>query len=161
LNTAFADNPDDTLIWNQVYFTIIESTPPSRPIASPLEQTPYTHKTSILVNSSELRQNIDKVLKLELGPLYVELDQFYETFFGSVVGLEEVSSAIFEKCMEGSEPLYSEGWTGWPKDANQNDVLTWFEGLNEKLAVFAKDLGWALKHRRPLAQPDEPIESSI
>jgi hypothetical protein len=41
--------------------------------------------------------------------------------------------------MEGSNPLFSEGWSGWPKDANQDDVLSWFADLCEKLAAFAED----------------------
>jgi hypothetical protein len=39
--------------------------------------------------------------------------------------------------MEGSNPLFSEGWCGWLKNANQVDVLSWFADLCEKLATLA------------------------
>lgn len=41
------------------------------------------------------------VLKMELGPLYVGLRQFRETFFGGVADLETASEAVFKKCVEG------------------------------------------------------------
>ena len=56
-----------------------------------------------------------------------------------MAGLDAASEAIFKKCMEGNNPLYSEEWSGWPEDANQDDVLGWCAELSEKLAAFADD----------------------
>jgi hypothetical protein len=161
LNAALADKSDDTLIWDQVYNAVTDSTPPPRPIASSLQQTPWLHNTSSFANSSEYRQDVDRVLKLELGPLYVGLRRFRETFFGGVANLETASEAIFKKCMKGSNPLFSEGWSRWPKDANQDDVLSWFSDSSEKLAAFAEAYKSTPTHRRrPLAQPNKPIQGS-
>jgi hypothetical protein len=82
---------------------------------------------------------VDRALKLELGPLYVGLPEFSNTYVGRVAGLETASEAVFKNCTDGSHPLFSEGWSGWPKDANQDDVLSWFADVCEKLAAFAKD----------------------
>ncbi|KAH7007843.1 LOW QUALITY PROTEIN: uncharacterized protein B0I36DRAFT_378718 [Microdochium trichocladiopsis] len=112
-------------------------------------------------NSSEYRKDIDRFLRDELGAMYVGLPRFHETFFGRVAGLEAASEAVFKKCMEGSEPLFSNRWSGWPTDANQDDVLSWFAELNEKLATFAGEYKSTPTHRRrPLAQPNKPIQGS-
>lgn len=129
LEVVVVGSAHDTLVWEQVYHAVTESTPPPRPIASSVQQTPWIRNTSSFANSSEYRQDVDKVLKLELGPLYVGLRHFRETFFGGVAGLDAVSKAVFEKCTEGSKPLFHNGWNGWPKDANQDDVLSWFADI--------------------------------
>ncbi|KAH7016047.1 uncharacterized protein B0I36DRAFT_368666 [Microdochium trichocladiopsis] len=161
LNAALTDDPDDAVIWNEVYHAVTESTPPPRPTASSLHQTPWLHNTSSFANSSEGRKDVDRVLKLELGPLYVGLPRFCETYFGRVAGLETAAEAVFKECKGGSNPLFHEGWSGWPKDANQDDVLSWFAGLCEKLAAFAEHHGSnPACRRRPLAQPNKPIRGS-
>ncbi|KAK4097759.1 hypothetical protein N658DRAFT_260604 [Parathielavia hyrcaniae] len=63
LNAALADHLDDTLIWGRVYDAVTESTPPPRPIASSLQQTPWLRNTSSFANSSEHREYVDNVLK--------------------------------------------------------------------------------------------------
>ncbi len=62
LNAALADNPDDVLIWDQASNAVTESTPPPRPIASSLLQTPWLRNTSSFVNSTEHRKYVDAVL---------------------------------------------------------------------------------------------------
>lgn len=164
LRSALADDVDDALIWDQVYRAVTENAPPSRPSASSLlQQTPWLHNTSSFANSSEYRQDVDRVLKLELGPLYVGLRHFRKTFFGSVAGLEAASEAVFKKCKEGSSPLFdnNKGWSGWPKDADQDGVLSWFANLYEQLVAFAEEYkSTPSHHRRPLAQPNKPIQGS-
>ncbi|PGG98196.1 hypothetical protein AJ80_09574 [Polytolypa hystricis UAMH7299] len=160
LNSAIADDLDDTLIWDQVYTAVTEYTPPPRPIASSLQQTPWLHNTSSFANSSEYRKDVDRVLRNELGTLYIGLSQFHKTFFGGVAGLEEMSKATFNKCMEGSNPLFSNGWSGWPEKVNQDDVLSWLTGLSEELVTFTEEYKSTSTHRRPLAQPNTPIQDS-
>ncbi|KAK4137726.1 hypothetical protein BT67DRAFT_119307 [Trichocladium antarcticum] len=161
LKAALANVLNDALVWDRVYDAVTESTP-RRPIASSLQQTPWLQNTSGFANSSEYRHDVDKVLRAELGPLYVGLHRFHETYFGGVVGLEAASKAVFRRCTEGSNPLFREGWSGWPKDANLDDVLDWFADLSEKLAVLAEDykLIPTRGRRRPLAQPNKPIQGS-
>ncbi|KAH6703019.1 hypothetical protein BKA61DRAFT_189254 [Leptodontidium sp. MPI-SDFR-AT-0119] len=162
LNAALADSPDDVLIWDQVYNAVTESTPPLRPIASSVQQTPWLRNTSSFANSSEHRKYVDAVLKEELGPMYVGLRNFHETYFGDVADLETASAAVFKMCMEGNSPIFCEGWSGWPEDANQDHVLGWFAELSEKLAAFAEDYkSTPTRQRRPLAQPNKPIDGSI
>ncbi|RYP14111.1 hypothetical protein DL767_010419 [Monosporascus sp. MG133] len=68
LNAIFADKPDEK-IWDAVYDAVAESTPPPRPIASSLQQTPWLRNTSSFANSSEYRKYVDDVLKEELGSI--------------------------------------------------------------------------------------------
>ena len=78
-----------------------------------------------------------------------------------MAGLEAASGAFFKKCMEGSNPLFSKGWSEWPKDANQDAVLSWFADLTERLAVFADDYKSTPTHRRRLlVLPNTPIQGS-
>ena len=93
--------------------------------------------------------------------MYVGLPRFYETFFGGVTGLDRASDAVFKKCVDGENPLFNDGWRGWPKDANQDGVLAWFAELSDKLAAFAEEQKLApTDRRRPLAQPNQPIQGS-
>ncbi|KAI1505466.1 hypothetical protein F5X99DRAFT_415913 [Biscogniauxia marginata] len=161
LQATLADNPNDALIWDQVYKAVTEPTPPPQPIASSRQQTPWLHNTGSFANSSEYRQDMDKVLKLELGPLYVGLPQFRETYFGRVAGLEAASEAVLQRCTEGDNPIFDEGWRGWPEDANQDGVLAWFADVIERLATFAEAIRPSpARRRRPLAQPNKPIRGS-
>ncbi|RSL43317.1 hypothetical protein CEP51_016378 [Fusarium floridanum] len=162
LISALADEPDDTLIWDQVYNAVAESTPPPRPVASSIQQTPWLRNTSSFANSSEHRKYVDDVLKEELGPMYVGLRNFHETYFGDVPGLGMASDAFFKQCQEGSNPLFDSGWGGWPEDAKQDDVLSWFADFSEKLTAFAQgNTSIPTRQRRPLAKPNEPIDGSI
>lgn len=105
---------------------------------------------------------MDVVLKEELGPLYVGLRGFHDAFFGRIGGLETASEAVFEKCLRGDDPLFCRGWSGWPEDANQDRVLSWFTDLSEKFATFAEShMSVPRGQRRPLARPDEPIDGSV
>lgn len=104
---------------------------------------------------------MDRVLKQELGPLYVGLRQLPEVFFGRVPGLDAASHIVFAKCTEASNPLFCRGWAGWPKDANQDTVLEWFSSISQKLAVLAEDtLPISTHARRPVAQPNQTILDS-
>lgn len=101
LYTALVDHPDD-VIWGRVYEAVTESTPPPRPIASSLQQTPWLRNTGSFANSSEHRQYIDHVLREELGSLYAGLGDFHETYFGSVPHLAAISKTFFDDCLGGS-----------------------------------------------------------
>ncbi|KAL8380591.1 hypothetical protein RB595_005050 [Gaeumannomyces hyphopodioides] len=164
LRAALAKDPNDAPIWDQVYraIAVAESTPPPQPIPSSLQQTPWLHNTGSFANSSEYRQHVDRVLRSELGPLYVGLPRFREAFFGRVAGLDAASEAVLNKCTEGSNPLFgSEGWRGWPAGAKESDVLAWFDGILTKLDAFAEDhRPTPTRRRRPLAQPNKPIQGS-
>ncbi|KAH6704518.1 hypothetical protein EV126DRAFT_458284 [Verticillium dahliae] len=118
---------------DHVYTTIAEATPPPRSIASSLQQTPWLRNTSGFANSSEHRKYVDLVLREELGTMYVGLPGFHKAYFGRIVDLDIASRAIFQN---------------------------WFADISEKLAVFAESFRPTLAHRRPLAQPNKPIQGS-
>lgn len=162
LLSAVLNNESDELIWDKVYGAVTESTPPLRSLSSFL-QTPWRRNTSSFANSSEYRKYVDDVLKEELGTMYIDIPGFYAAFFGDVTDLETASRVVFEKCREGSNPLYCEesGWDGWPKDAKQEDVLSWIAQMSERFAKFAEDHKPSqIDRRRPLAQPDKPLQGS-
>jgi hypothetical protein len=161
LKSALADELDDAIIWNHLYEAVTESTPPPRPIPSSIQQTPLSQNTSGLVNSSEFRQNVDPILKLELEHLYTGLPNFHKAFFGDVPDLDRVSEAVFRRCTDGDHPLFTDGWTGWPATAKESEVLAWFSGLIPKLEAFASDHDPRVATRRKLlAQPRTPLIGS-
>ncbi|CAI6048307.1 unnamed protein product [Clonostachys chloroleuca] len=161
LESTLADKLDDALIWKQVYDAVTESTPPPRPVASSIQQTPWLRNTSSFANSSEHRKYVDDVLKEELGPMYVGLRDFHDTYFKEVADLETSSKAFFAECQAGSNPRFNNGWSGWPKDAKQEDVLQWFSDFTRNLTAFAERRKLVPTKRRPLAKPNEPIDGSV
>ena len=50
---------------------------------------------------------MDDILKKKLGPLYIKIPSLYKAFFRGVEGLKAVSTAIFKKCKEGDNLLYT------------------------------------------------------
>ncbi|KAH8762062.1 hypothetical protein F5883DRAFT_605912 [Diaporthe sp. PMI_573] len=132
---AVLTNKPDNEIWAQVYKAVTESTLPPQLVASSLQQTPWLRNTSSFVNTSEHRKYMDHVLKEELGVMYVDISGFRDAFFGGIPDLQALSEATFEKCCKGPDPLFHNGWRGWPQDTNE-------------------------KARRPVAKPAEPIQGS-
>ena len=84
---------------------------------------------------------MDHVLKEELGPLYVGIPSLYEAFFGEVEGFMVVSAAVFKKCKERDNPLYTEksGWHDWSKGMKECGVLKWFNKLIISFLDFVKE----------------------
>ncbi|KAF4335187.1 hypothetical protein FBEOM_10965 [Fusarium beomiforme] len=162
LQSALASEPD-ALVWDRVYDALTVSTPPPRPIASSLQQTPWLRNTSSIPNSSEHRKYVDGVLKEELGSMYVGVRHFHDAYFGGVAGLDVASQAFFKQCVEDSDPFFEVDWKGWPRDPNQDDVLSRFAEFNDKLAAFAdghRSISTHQNRRRPLAPRNKPIQGS-
>jgi hypothetical protein len=152
----------DNVIWNTVYDAVTESTPPPRPTSS-LIQTPLSINTGSFANSTEHRKYVDDVLKEELGHLYVGIPGFFDAFFGDVPGLRPAAQAVFDKCQEGDSPLYrlGSGWQGWPEGAKEKDVLSWFAPLTDRLLDLTEGHQPECRvRRRPLAQPNQPLQGS-
>lgn len=153
-------------IWDAVLSLITaasRATPPPRPIA-PFKQTPWSHNTSSFANSTEYPKYVDDVLKEELGDFHVDIPGFLEAYFGNILGLDSIASAVLNECKEGDAPLYHEekGWRDWPESAVEKKVLTWLEDIIDELVQFAEAHDSAQKvDRRPLAQPTRPLEGSV
>jgi hypothetical protein len=106
------DKAPDADIWDAVYGLVTESTPPPRPLPYP-NQTPISFNTGSLANTSEYRKHIDGALKDELdSSLYIDISNFFDTFFGELTNLESVARVVFKKCQEDENPLYKEGEGG-------------------------------------------------
>ncbi|WVN86082.1 uncharacterized protein L203_101240 [Cryptococcus depauperatus CBS 7841] len=162
LKAALADNLEDALIWDRLAdaAAALNVTPPPRSIALSSLQTPRVHSTSSIVNSPEYRLYIDQVLKRELGQLRVGLPSFHDTFFGRVARLEAAAAAVFQSCTSGSDPLFQEGWKGWPTDANEGAVIGWFKNVTTNLVAFAEGHRPPQTQRWLLAQPNTPLQGS-
>ncbi|KAL6239577.1 hypothetical protein BDW75DRAFT_250426 [Aspergillus navahoensis] len=162
LLNAVLDEQSDNIIWDKLYATVRGSTPP--PSALPvLDQTPFLHTTSSLVNSSEHRSNFDGILKEELGPIYIGVPGFHDAFFGQVKGLRDTAATVYAKCKEGPEPLFREdnGWKHWPVNAKEKDVLEWLSGQVHLLHDLAVEVGFPrVTTRTILAQPNQPLRGS-
>ena len=100
---------------------------------------------------------MDNVLKEELGSMYVGIPGFHERFFGGIAELDTVSELVFKRCLK--DALYSEGaWRGWPYNAKEEDVLSFFAPLSDRLEKIAEEFrSTPTTRRRPLAQPTKPI----
>lgn len=158
LNAVVIQDADDTTIWKQVYAAVTEPTPRPRIID---QQTPWLHSTAGFAKSSEYCKDVDRVLKEELGAMYVGIPEFYKIFFGAIPDLELASTAVFKKCVEGDDQLFYNGWKDWPKDANQDKVLTWFSEICRRLWDLADEhQPTTTLKRRPLAQSNKPIQGS-
>ncbi|TAQ84941.1 hypothetical protein B7494_g6736 [Chlorociboria aeruginascens] len=162
INIVLADKSDE-VIWDEVYRAVTtECTSPPQSIKSSFQQTQWFRNTNSFANTSEYRKHVDSVLKRELGSMYIRVPNFHERFFGGVADLEEVSKSVFKRCMEGDNPLFREGWNGWPKDANENDVLSFIVKLKDQLVNLAEDHKSTPKRQRKiLANPNKPIEGSV
>ncbi|KAF3768304.1 hypothetical protein M406DRAFT_251055 [Cryphonectria parasitica EP155] len=170
----------DELIWDHICRLTTDvlspqRTPPPQPIATFLEQTPWVYTTSGIMSSFEKREEVDRILKQELGPLYVDIPSFHETYFGQVAGIEAASRAVFEKCVKGSNPLFGpQGWRDWPAATSEKNVVDWFHDLFPQLEAFAQEWGVApastpastpipvqIPQRKLLIQPSTPLPDSV
>ncbi|WVO17644.1 hypothetical protein L204_105341 [Cryptococcus depauperatus] len=161
VEAAFADNLEDALIWDLVATAALELAPPPRPMLPSFQQTSWLHHINSVMYSSERRPGIDyRILESELGHLRDGLSGFHATFFGSVEGLETAAAAVFQSCTSGSDPLFRDGWKGWPTNANEDAVLVWFKDVTANLVAFAEDYRPLQTHRRLLVEPSKPIKDS-
>nr|ODN88251.1 hypothetical protein L203_02860 [Cryptococcus depauperatus CBS 7841] len=124
------------------------------------QQTPWLRGTSDFTYSTEYRRDIDRVLESELGQLRAGLSGFHDIFFGNVEGLETAAAAVFQSCTSGSDPLFQDGWKGWPTNANEDAVLVWFKDVTANLVAFAEGYRPLQTHRRLLVEPSKPIKDS-
>ncbi|KAE8355970.1 hypothetical protein BDV28DRAFT_11660 [Aspergillus coremiiformis] len=162
LLVAVLNQESDEVIWDKIYTAAAESTPPPRPPPY-VEQTPYSYSTSIISNSHERRDDIDAVLKEELGSIYTDVPGFDEAYFGCVKDLHKAGTAVFHRCIEGDDSLYNEtvGWRDWPQSAEEKQVLDWLVTKIEKFnEVATKEVFAAKSPHKVLGWPHQPLQGS-
>ncbi|EUC40812.1 hypothetical protein COCMIDRAFT_9363 [Bipolaris oryzae ATCC 44560] len=74
-----------------------------------------------------------------------------------------MAQAVFDECKEGDKPLFQveSDWQSWPEAAQENDVLSWFAPLTERLLGLADGCQSVSRiRRRTLAQPHQPLQGS-
>ncbi|KAK0760926.1 hypothetical protein N5P37_005867 [Trichoderma harzianum] len=128
-----------------------QQTPPEQKTASVAQQAPLFVNSGSLVNTSELRRDMDHVLSQELSNIYVNVPNFRQTFFG-LDSLEHIATSVLERCTQGDDPLFKE-----------DHVLAWFSTLNEKLFHLARSADPSLQLQqlpRLRTKPKEPIVGS-
>ncbi|GAO20124.1 hypothetical protein UVI_02051860 [Ustilaginoidea virens] len=104
---------------------------------------------------------MDQLLTQELGSFSVDVPNFCDVFFGGIQELDNISRTVFNRCLEGDDPLFNGKWTKWPVNPTQENVLPWFTDLVPKLEAFAACSGSAPTRRRKLlAQPSTPLLGS-
>ncbi|KAF2477136.1 uncharacterized protein BDR25DRAFT_208942, partial [Lindgomyces ingoldianus] len=64
------------------------------------------HNTGSFANSTKHYKYVNSVLKKELGQLYIRVPSFFNAYFKSVLDLELVAQAVFNKCKERDNLLY-------------------------------------------------------
>ncbi|KAH0550889.1 hypothetical protein GP486_007747 [Trichoglossum hirsutum] len=161
---AVLRNKSDEIIWDKARVIVTEVIPPhSTPSTlSFLDQTPLSRNASSFVNSSEHRKDVDGILKEELGRLYIGIPRFFDIFFRDIIDLETAAAAVFKKCKDGNDPLYSDdvGWRGWPEDAHEEDVLKWLFDILEAFLNFAEQVSAPRARRALIARPNQPLKGS-
>lgn len=154
---AVLDRESDGIIWDEVYAAAAESTPPAY-----LGQTPHSHSTSAVSNSDEHRNDIDAVLRGELGSLYTDVPGFDEAYF-AVEGLKEAAAAVFRRLKEGDDSVYADqvGWQGWPEPAEEKQILAWLITMVDKINEVAIEEALTTKDCRSiLGWPHQPLQGS-
>lgn len=161
LHAILSREPDDS-IWDKVYAAAAESTPPPKS-PSYFKQTPFSHSTSVIPDSSEYYDDVDAVLKKELGSIYTDVPGFDEAYFGAVEGLEEVAAVVFHKLRGDDSPLYDDmvGWHGWPEIAEEERVLDWLTEMVGKIrSLAAEEKFLTISSRNILAFPNRSVQGS-
>ncbi|KAF2817567.1 uncharacterized protein BDZ99DRAFT_373500 [Mytilinidion resinicola] len=168
------DRAEDPIIWSAVLDLIARTRPTLHPTTPPqsaasfaasFQQTPWSFNTGSFADTSDLRKDVDPILKGELeGNLIVDHPHFFDTFFGGVPQLSEMAAAVFERCKEAETPLHTDdtGWAEWPEDCAEPDVLHWLRHHIDQFLQFANEQGFQPPaRRRCFATPNKPIPGSV
>jgi hypothetical protein len=170
------NNEPDGVIWDNVYNLIAESTlgtvtkpstpPPSGPpCTSSFQQTPWSFNTGSFADTSDLRRNVDPILRSEVEDnLTVDHPDVLSTFFGQIAQVREVTAIVLESCKNAELPLFHDGvgWTEWPEGCEETAVLRFLRCHIDRFLLFANERGFSpSKRRRYITTPNKPIPGSI
>ncbi|KAF2676778.1 hypothetical protein K458DRAFT_468226 [Lentithecium fluviatile CBS 122367] len=174
LRTVLSHDADEA-VWYKVYDIVAQSVhkrgdepstpPPSEPTrTASFQQTPWTFNTGSFVDTSDLRRNVDPILKDDVEDnLKINHPDVFDTFFGQIPGLREMMSAILQSCKEAEPPLFQEGvgWVEWPERCDETAVLQFLRRHVDQFQQSANDHGFRpSKRRRCITTPNKPIPGS-
>ncbi|PSN59265.1 hypothetical protein BS50DRAFT_580135 [Corynespora cassiicola Philippines] len=169
-------NKADGIIWEKVYeilqgpaFTTSakpSTPPPSRPSrTASFQQTPWSFNTGSFADTSDLRKNVDPILRSEVEDnLRIDHPDVFDTFFGRIQGLDEVIAAVLQSCKDSEYQLFQEGigWLEWPEACGEREVLQFLRSHVDRFLQLAAKHGFCpSKHRRCVTTPNKPIPGSI
>ena len=174
---AVLNNGTDEFIWDRVYdtvtapiaFTVVAEpkTPPqSGPsLTSSFQQTPCTFNTGGFTDSSDLRRDVDPILKSEVEDnLRIDHPDVFTTFFGQISQLHDIATAVFQSCKDVEPPLFRDdvGWLEWPDGCKEARVLQFLRRHIDQFLRFADEHGFRpSKRRRCITTPTKPIPGSV
>ncbi|KAI9785550.1 MAG: hypothetical protein M1839_009291 [Geoglossum umbratile] len=167
---AILNNESDNIIWDKVYEIVAESalttiakpsTPPpsSPPRTASFQQTPWTFNTGSFADTSDLRRNVDPILKSEVeGNLMIDHPDVFKTFFGQIPQLHEMTTAVLQSCQDAEPSLFQKGVGGCEEAA----VLQFLCRHIDRFLLFADEHGFRpSKRRRCITTPNKPIPGSV
>ncbi|KAF2174644.1 hypothetical protein K469DRAFT_648111 [Zopfia rhizophila CBS 207.26] len=177
---AVLSKESDEVIWDKVYaaviaftaFTVAKPTTPPQsgpPLTSSFQQTPWTFNTGSFADTSDLRKDVDPILKSEVEDnLRIDHPNVFTTFFGQIPRLHDIATAVFQSCKDAEPPLYKEdvGWLEWleacKEACEEEDVLKFLRRHINQFLLFADERGFRpSKRRRCITTPNKPIPGSV
>jgi hypothetical protein len=176
LLAAALNNESDNLIWDKVYKAVTDSvlataakpsTPPpsAPPHTASFQQTPWTFNTGSFADTSDMRKDVDPILKNEVeGNLRVDHPDVFTTFFGEIPRLHEMTTAVLQSCKDAEPPLFQEGvgWVDWPTGCEEAAVLRFLRRHTDQLLLSADEHDFRpAKRRRCITTPNKPVPGSV
>lgn len=131
-----ARKPDHE-IWTEIRLTINDLWLLPWEHASSIDEVGWIPVRRDFPKSKVFRRQLKAVMNDELCP-FVGLPDFHDLHFGRFRAKAEV---IFAKCQEGSDPLFKDGWKGYPAapgNRSKKHILDWFEAIVNEISSKAK-----------------------
>jgi hypothetical protein len=158
------NHSSDHEIWSTVYDLV--SPPPTRFSVTDTQHVfnyPSNHGGSEAEYSTdEGRRYMDSVIENEMKDhIYLNVPEFFATFFDSVGGLPQLVDAVFARCTS-----YTDRWSAFPSSCAESNIATWFRQEVDRIVGFALDADPANMHAEALtsrcvvSMPANPLRGS-
>jgi hypothetical protein len=143
------------------------STPPPSdpPRTASFQQTLWTFNTGSFADTFDLRRNVDPILRTEVGDnLRIDHPDVFDTLFGQILRLDEMTTAVLQSCRGAEPPLFQEdtGWADWPEGCEETAVLRFLRHYIGWFLLFADEHSFCPSKRRCyIIPPNKPIPESV